>query len=105
PPRGRPEPERLREPESVRAVWTILLLETDNDQEVGQVLQQYRQLAPGQVIDVRPYRAEGRLHYRLILGRYRSEEEARAAIQQLHPVLQGGARPLLLEPTGPENRN
>ncbi|MFO7314075.1 tetratricopeptide repeat protein [Rhodothermus marinus] len=105
PPRGRPEPERLREPESVRAVWTILLLETDNDQEVGQVLQQYRQLAPGQVIDVRPYRAEGRLHYRLILGRYRSEEEARTAIQQLHPVLQGGARPLLLEPTGRENRN
>ncbi len=103
PPRGRPEPERLREPEPARAVWTILLLETDNAEEVGQVLPQYRRLAQG--IDVRPYRTEGRLYYRLILGRYRSEEEARAAIQQLHPVLQGGARPLLLEPTGRENRN
>jgi len=105
PPRGRPEPERMLEPEPARAVWTILLLETENAEEVGQVLQQYRQLAQGQAIDVRPYRAEGRLHYRLILGRYRSEEEARAAIQQLHPVLQGGARPLLLDPTGRENRN
>ncbi len=105
PSRGRPEPEHLRELEPARAVWTILLLETDNAEEVGQVLQQYRQLAQGQVIDVRPYRVEGRLHYRLILGRYRSEAEARAAIQQLHPVLQGGARPLLLEPTGRENRN
>ncbi len=105
PPRGRSEPERLREPERVQAVWTILLLETEKAEEVGQVLQQYRTLAQGQLIDVRPYRTEGRLYYRLLLGRYRSEEEARAAIQQLHPVLQGGARPLLLEPTGRENRN
>ncbi|MDQ7040880.1 MAG: tetratricopeptide repeat protein [Rhodothermus sp.] len=94
-----------REPEPERAVWTILLLETDQEEEVGQVLQQYRPLAQGRMIDVRPYRLEGRLYYRLILGRYRSEEEARAAIDQLHPVLQGGARPLLLEPAHHENRN
>lgn len=105
-PQRRPDgPGPLREPEPMRAVWTILLLETDKEEEIGQVLPQYRALAQGRVIDVRPVRVGERLHYRLILGRYRSEEETRAAIEQLHPVLQGGARPLLLEPTGQENRN
>lgn len=99
------EPGRLLEPELVQAVWTILLLETDSAEEVGQVLQQYRPLAQGQVIDIRPYRVDDRLFYRLILGRYRSEEAAQEAIRQLHPVLQGGARPILLEPGGRQNRN
>ncbi len=104
-PRQLPAPKQPREPEPEHAVWTILLLETEHEEEVGQVLQQYRALAQGQVIDVRPHRVEGRLYYRLIMGRYRSEEEARSAIDQLHPVLQAGARPLLLEPVHRENRN
>lgn len=104
-PRQLPAPKQPRKPEPEQAVWTILLLETEHEEEVGQVLQQYRALVQGQVIDVRPHRVEGRLYYRLIMGRYRSEEEARSAIGQLHPVLQGGAQPLLLEPVHRENRN
>lgn len=92
-----------QEPRPSQEVWTILLLETEDANEVGQVLQQYRPLTGGAVIDVRPFQHEGRMHYRLILGRYPSAQAAQAALEQLHPVLQAAARPFRLEP--PESRN
>jgi cellulose synthase operon protein C len=104
-PRDRLQEARLsqEEPQPVREVWTILLLETDDANQVGQMLQQYRSLSSGAVIDVRPFQHEGRMHYRLILGRYPNAQAAQAALEQLHPVLQAAARPFRLEP--PESRN